>query len=116
MHIASVHNHPRQYCSPPSGENFEMLGLDFEEYELILSENELWVLESKEVLFSNDEIIDIRRKANAYLNSCFEDANMELDEGYLVLDNVNLRYGDYLLMYFKNKLNNVKLTRRYSDG
>ena len=38
MHIASVHNHPKQFCSPPSGKNFEMLGLEFEEFELILSE------------------------------------------------------------------------------
>ena len=28
MHIASIHNHRNQYLSPPSGKNFEMLGLD----------------------------------------------------------------------------------------
>lgn len=27
MHIASVHNHPRQYCSPPSGEISRCWGL-----------------------------------------------------------------------------------------
>ena len=45
MHIASIHNHPHQYYSPPSGKNFEMLGLDFEEYEIISAKNQLWILE-----------------------------------------------------------------------
>ena len=29
MSIASIHNHPVQYGAPPSGKNFEMLGLEF---------------------------------------------------------------------------------------
>lgn len=37
MHSASAHNHPIQWYSPPSGKNFQMLGFDFEEYELIFS-------------------------------------------------------------------------------
>jgi hypothetical protein len=112
MNIASLHNHPKQFCSPPSGKNFEMLGLEFEEYELILSKNELWILESKGIIF-DDEIKEIREDAEAYLDSVFEEANLEFDEGYLVLDNVNQIYGDLLLINLNNKLNNIKLTRRF---
>lgn len=113
MHIASVHNHPRQFCSPPSGKNFEMLGFDFEEYELIMSDNELWILESKEVIFDEDIINEIRDDADDFLDFAFEDANMKFNEGYLVLDNVNRIYGNYLLIYLNNKLDNIRLTRRF---
>ncbi len=47
MNIASIHNPPNQYLSPPSGKNFEMLGLDFEEFEIISAQKELWILESR---------------------------------------------------------------------
>ena len=36
MHIASIHNPPNQYCSPPSGKNFQMLGFDFEDFGLVI--------------------------------------------------------------------------------
>lgn len=116
MHIASIHNHPKRFCSPPSGKNFEMLGLEFEEYELILAHNELWILESKEVTFSDEDIDDIREDAEGCLDSVFEDANIEFDEGYLVLDNVNQMYGDLLLINLNSVSDNIKLTRRYLDG
>lgn len=112
MHIASVHNHPNRFFPPPSGKNFEMLGLEFEEYELILSEMELWILESKMVIFDDKEINRIREKANDYLDSCFDDLRMDLDEDYLILDNINKNYGDFLLYLF-NKYDNIKLTRRF---
>ena len=51
MSIASIHNHPVQCGTPPSGKNFEMLGLEFEEFELISSQKELWILESRENYF-----------------------------------------------------------------
>ena len=81
MHIASVHNHPKQFCSPPSGKNFEMLCLDFEEYELILSENELWILKSKEVIFDDEIIGNIRDKVDRYYDLIFHEINNEFDEG-----------------------------------
>lgn len=112
MHIASVHNHPNAFCSPPSGKNFEMLGLEFEEYELILSQNELWILESYE-LFDKKVIETIRKKDNEYLNSIFEEVNFELDENYMVLDAVNKIYGDLLLIYLNSSFDNIKITRRY---
>ena len=113
MNIASLHNHPIRYGSPPSGKNFQMLSLEFEKYELILSKNELGVLESKEVVFDEDEINIIREKLDCTLNSILDDVNADFNERYLILENVNKRYGDFLLIYLNNKLNNIKLTRRY---
>ena len=115
MGIASVHNHPIKYGAPPSGKNFQMLSLEFEKYELILSRNELWILESKDVVFDEDEIDKIREKLDINLKSILEEVNNDFKEEYLILDNVNKKYGDFLLIYLNNKLNNIKLTRRYLD-
>lgn len=115
MHIASAHNHPIQYGSPPSGKNFQMLSLEFEEYELIFSKTELWILESKEDVFSEYDVDKIRKKLNVFLDSTFDDSNNEFDEGYLLWDDVNKKYGDFLLIYLNNKFNTINFTRRYFD-
>ena len=113
MRIASIHNHPIQYGSSPSGKNFEMLGLEFEEFELISSREELWILESREQIFHDDEINKIRHIIDSYYNSIFFDINSECDEGYEVIDEFNKRYGDFLLNYLNNDYYNIKLTMRY---
>lgn len=115
MHIASAHNHPVQYGSPPSGKNFQMLCLEFEEYELIFSKNELWILDSHEEVFDEGYIDEIREKLDNYFDSAFDDYSKEFDEGFLVLDNVSNDYGNFLLIYLTNELNSIKLTRRYFD-
>ena len=48
--VASIHNHPEDVYSPPSGKNFGILVRNFEDYELIASVNELWILKAKEVI------------------------------------------------------------------
>ena len=97
MRIASVHNHPIKYFSPPSGKNFQMLGLGFENYELIFAKNELWILESKNIVLDDDEIEEIRKKANEYFDACFDNINQDFMQGYLVTDNLDRCYGDRLL-------------------
>jgi hypothetical protein len=114
--IASIHNHPISYGSPPSGRNFEMLGLEFEDFELISSKQELWILESREKIFSNDEINRIRSDIEEYYDLIYVDITSEYDEGYLIIDEMNKRYSDFLLNYLNNKFENIKLTRRYLDG
>jgi hypothetical protein len=116
MHIASIHNHPKQFYSPPSGKNFQMLGFDFEDFELILSEEELWILESCEVIFTDEEIEKIRKKANDYFKQAYDEVNQDFEKGYQVADNVGNRYGDYLINYLNNYSENIKLTRRILNG
>jgi len=116
MHIASAHNHPRKYGSPPSGKNFEMLQYDFEEFEIVLSQRELWVLESKTEVFDESFINEIRKDLDEGLQAILDEICEDLDEGYLVLDNLNEKYGNFLLGYLNNRLDNIKLTRRYLDA
>ena len=58
-HVATIHNHPNLYESALSSENFQILELEFEEYELVSSRNALWILKSKEILPEKD-IIEIK--------------------------------------------------------
>ena len=110
MHIASAHNHPIQYCSPPSGKNFQMLGFEFEEFELIFSKNELWILESRQVIIPDNEIEEIREKADEYFNACVENANQDFEKGYLLISNLERCYGDRLLSYIN--FETISLVRR----
>lgn len=116
MSIASIHNHPIQYFSPPSGKNFEMLGLDFEEYEIIVSKNELWILESKEIILTDEEIMVIRHKTKDFFDSISNDMNIEFKNGYQTIDAIDKLYGDFLLNYLNNNYDNIYLSRRYLDG
>lgn len=45
--IASIHNHPKNYYSFPSPENFDILENDFEDYEIITSVSSFWVIKFK---------------------------------------------------------------------
>lgn len=93
-----------------------MLGLDFEEYEIIVSKNELWILESKEIIFTDGEITAIRHKAKDFFDSISNDMNIEFKKGYQTIDAIDKLYGDFLLNYLNNNYDNINLSRRYLDG
>ena len=97
--------------SDSSGKNFEMLGNEFEEYEIISTKNELWILESKEIIFDKDVIENIRKNADKSFESYLRETNVELEKGYLVIDNVDRDYGIFLLNYLNNEFENIKLMR-----
>jgi hypothetical protein len=77
------------------------LGLDFEDYELILSKNELWTLESKQEILNDSEIKIIRKNADEFLHNIITEFNFNFDEGYLVIENINEIYGSFLLNYIQ---------------
>ena len=45
--IMTIHNHPKNTYSAPSVQNFEIMEHEFEDYEIICSENEYWILKAK---------------------------------------------------------------------
>ena len=69
---------------------------DFEDYELILSKNELWTLESKQEILNDSEIKIIRKNADEFLHNIITEFNFNFDEGYLVIENINEIYGSFL--------------------
>lgn len=57
--VASIHNHPKGFLSAPSGENFQILEMENEDYELICGYDEFWILEAKGV-FDKEVVEEIR--------------------------------------------------------
>ena len=101
-HVASIHNHPKGFLSAPSGQNFQILEIENEDYELICGYDEFWILEAKGV-FDESVVEEIRKKScYIYFNSFSGDNN------YLI----NELYGEFLINYINNKIeDNIKLTK-----
>lgn len=64
--ILSIHNHPQGTYSAPSPANFEILGQEFENYEIICAEEEFWILEAKGYFKTKN---DIKSEINEIFNT-----------------------------------------------
>lgn len=98
--IASIHNHPKGYLSAPSGENFQILDLEFEDYELISGSDGLWIIEAKGVIKNSDDIKDdILGMYNDYLD-----------------DDISIKYyEDFLIKYLNHNRDNISITKKGAD-
>ena len=110
-HVASIHNHPSDVMSPPSGENFGILFREFEDYELVVGGNNLWILKAY------GENKDLARDLNNYSQFIFTYLDIGAEELYnneeLKNRFIELYYGDYLLNYINDKnLNDIQLTKK----
>lgn len=99
-HVATIHNHPKLYESALSSENFQILELEFEEYELVSSRNALWILKSKEMLPEKD-IIEIKNS----ITTLNDYSKMQSHDNERI-------YEELLLDYINNVGFNIELTRR----
>ena len=54
--IDSIHNHPKNYYSFPSHDNFEILEKDFENYEIICSLDSFWIIYFEGILDESQRI------------------------------------------------------------
>ncbi|MBQ9159778.1 MAG: hypothetical protein IJ122_00455 [Methanobrevibacter sp.] len=109
--ICIIHNHPIEYGSSPSSENFQILGLKFHDYEIISSNDEIWIIESKELL-SENEINDIRDNIQhlyLYSSEIAESSNENENE---IIKQCDELYGNLLLRYINNHHLNIKLTKQ----
>lgn len=70
FHVASIHNHPSGVYSPPSDKNFGILMRDFEDYELVVGQNGLWILKAKGIDFQLN--FELKFTAPKILDSCQE--------------------------------------------
>ena len=100
-HVASIHNHPKGYSSALSSENFQILELEFEDYELVSSWDSLWVLKSKKIL-DGKNVAEIK-KSITELYKYSESQN----------DSNDSLYEELLLEYINNCDFNISLSRRY---
>lgn len=109
--IAIVHNHPKNYGSSPSCENFQILGLDFQDYEILSSWDGIWTIESKDsLLFEEiDKIKDNIQQFYDYSWEIVQDDEIGEEE---MIKKVDRLYGKLLLNYINNYYLNIKLTKK----
>ena len=112
--VSIIHNHPRNFYSPPSSRNFQILSLDFQDYELVSSWDALWVLESKEEI-SDEKIIELKEEIQILYENATEKAYREFLNNERGFKKASDMYGELLLNYIKNVDLNVRLTRRDFD-
>ena len=110
-HVASIHNHPKNVYSPPSGKNFGILMRDFEEYELVSGLNELWIFKAKCV---NERLmIEFNVASIELFKSACHQANLMCSDENLIDELCDLLYGDFLLKYINDKdIRYIQLTKR----
>ena len=110
-HIASIHNHPKNAFSPPSGKNFTIFSRSFEDYELVVGRDGLWILKAKGV-FKN-LISEVREASEVFYIMVVVHCESSHGDGGEI-DKCNDRlYGDMLLKYINDKnINDIKLIRR----
>ncbi len=102
--IVAIHNHPKGYLSPPSYDNFGILRFPFQDYEIICSEDEFWILEAKGVVNNRDFKV-LKKNIKALYYHSFDFA--EDDES------LNLIYERNLLKYLNNKININLIKKEY---
>ena len=99
--VASIHNHPEDVYSPPSGKNFGILVRNFEDCELIASVNELWILKVKG--FHINLLFEFKFMAELFLKASFDDAKLKYDDWNEINDKCEEEYGYQLSKYIMIK-------------
>ncbi|MBQ8016538.1 MAG: hypothetical protein IJ258_00370 [Methanobrevibacter sp.] len=106
--IASLHNHPKNYYSFPSSDNFDILCNEFEDYEIITSIDVFWVVE-----FKGRVEKEIRQNFQYHLAKDMNIINNKIKSRYInaktINSNVELYIGDYLLNVIDKKINEINL-------
>ena len=102
--VVTIHNHPEDFLSPPSYDNFELLKYDFEDYEIICSKEEFWIIEAKGILNPNDRYLIQELIFEIYTNV--------LEQFPDSFDEQNELYGDFLLEFIEENCVNIFLKRK----
>ena len=113
--VASIHNHPENILSPPSGKNFGILTRDFEDYELIAGFESFWVLKAKGL--HNDLVEEMNDASNnAFLFSLVFCTLRYVDEE-IVGKMHDIRYGGEFSKYINDKnISDIQLTKLEYDS
>ena len=109
-HVASIHNHPMEVLSPPSGKNFKILKREYEDYELIAGFEYFWILKAKGL---HENLIEEMNEASdtAFLSS-FLHCTARYNDDNIFNRMQDLRYGGELSKYINDKnIRDIQLTK-----
>lgn len=109
-HVASIHNHPKNAFGPPSGKNFNIFSRGFEDYELIVGRDGLWILKAKGI---HENLIEEVREASIvyYILTL---AHCETEENIKEINECeDTLYGGMLSTFINDKnINEIQLLKR----
>ena len=102
--IITIHNHPSKTYSAPSAKNFEILEHSFEDYEIICSKKEYWILKAKETY---DEMFqkEFKKEIEAIFNYCDSFRKMK----HIDTDKM---YSERLTKYIYSEHTDISLIRK----
>ena len=110
-HVASLHNHPSNVFSPPSGKNFGILTREFEDYELIVSRDGLWILKAKGTY--EELVVEFNLASDTFFNSSFLYCANRYHDEKIIDKMTSINYGNRLLKYINDKnINDIQLTKK----
>lgn len=110
-HVASIHNHPMEVLSPPSGKNFKILKREYEDYELIAGFEYFWILKAKGL--HEDLIGEMNDASDTAFLSSFLHCTARYNDDEVFNRMQDLRYGSELSKYINDKnIKDIQLTRR----
>ena len=114
-HIASIHNHPNDVFSPPSSKNFKIFNRSFEDYELVVGRDGLWILKAKGVY--KDLFNEMNIASELMFSSAFNHCAGRYNNNQTINKMCDIRYGNQLLKYVNGKMiENVELSRKEYDN
>ena len=106
--IASLHNHPKDYYSFPSSDNFDILGNKFEDYEIITSINVFWIVEFRG-LVEKEIRQNFQYRLAKDMNSINNKIRLLCHDANMINSMVEVYIGDYLLNHIDKKINEIDL-------
>ncbi|WP_298521296.1 hypothetical protein [uncultured Methanobrevibacter sp.] len=113
--ISSIHNHPKEVLSPPSGKDFGILKRDFEDYELIAGFEYFWIFKVNGI--HEGLINEMCGASDAAFISSFLHCISRYNDNDVFNRMHDLRYGGELSKYINNKnIKDIQLTRLEYDN
>ena len=110
-HIASIHNHPENIFSPPSGKDFNIFKRGFEDYELIVGFEHFWIF--KAVGVHEYLVSQMKIASEAFFNSALERCSFRYHDIGIINKMCDIRYGNELSKYINDKnIRDIQLTKR----
>ena len=115
FNVASIHNHPNNVFSPPSGKNFGILERKFEDYELIAGRDWFWIFKAKGI--NEDLVVEFNIASSLFFNSAYEYCSNIYDNSMMIDYMTDVLYGIQLSKYINDKhINYIQLIRKEYDN
>lgn len=110
-HVASIHNHPKDVLSPPSGKNFGILMRNFEDYELIVGFELFWIFKAKGI--HEDLLCPFNMFSDVAYIFSFRYCSNRYNDERIINRMHDVLYGNELLKYINNRnIKDIQLTKR----